>query len=122
MVVWHRATAGHPEHRLRRCAGNQTAQARGRVGGRAKRYGARGGAWPIQCVKIRSGSPKFVLEYLFVPVALGLPERAMPAEFASKGLNGSLEAGGKQAAKVSLSLRVVYERGGTLNYRNYVSL
>ena len=29
MVVWHRATTGHPEHRLRRGAGNQTAEARG---------------------------------------------------------------------------------------------
>jgi hypothetical protein len=34
MVVWHRATTGHPEHRVRRGAGNQTAEARGGVGGR----------------------------------------------------------------------------------------
>ena len=27
--VWHRTTTGHPEHRLRRGAGNQTAEARG---------------------------------------------------------------------------------------------
>ena len=36
-------------------------------------------------VKIRSGAPKLVLEYLFMPVALGLSEMTMPAQ--PTGLN-----------------------------------